>query len=131
MFPTVETRSPDPPVTLSALFIGFLKVSLCGFGGGLMWARRVVVEQQQWMSEQEFAETLTLCQLMPGPNIVGIAVCVGSKLRGRLGQPLQLRGSFYCRGRLDCRLVAWFSSMLTIGSSRISSAGCRPLRLGC
>src|SRR5216684_5913865 len=85
MFPTVETRSPDPPVTLSALFIGFLKVSLCGFGGGLMWARRVVVEQQQWMSEQEFAETLTLCQLMPGPNIVGIAVCVGSKLRGAIG----------------------------------------------
>src|SRR5207245_6536246 len=85
MFQTVETRSPGARVPLSALFIGFLKVSLCGFGGGLMWARRVVVEQQQWMSEQEFAETLTLCQLMPGPNIVGIAVCVGSKLRGVIG----------------------------------------------
>ena len=65
-------------VSLSALFVGFLKVSLCGFGGGLVWARRVVVEQCQWMDEQEFAETLTLCQLMPGPNIVGITVCVGA-----------------------------------------------------
>jgi chromate transporter len=72
-------------VSLSALFIGFLKVSLCGFGGGLVWARRVVVEQCQWMDEQEFAETLTLCQLMPGPNIVGITVCVGAKLRGAIG----------------------------------------------
>jgi chromate transporter len=72
-------------VPLSALFVGFLKVSLCGFGGGLVWARRAVVEQRQWMDEQEFAETLTLCQLMPGPNIVGITVCVGAKLRGALG----------------------------------------------
>jgi chromate transporter len=77
---------------LSALFVGFLKVSLCGFGGGLVWARRIVVEQQRWMNEQEFAETLTLCQLMPGPNIVGIAVCVGAKLRGAIGAVTAVAG---------------------------------------
>ncbi len=80
-----ENSSSAGRVPLSALFIGFLKVSLCGFGGGLVWARRAVVEQRQWMDEQEFAETLTLCQLMPGPNIVGITVCVGAKLRGAIG----------------------------------------------
>jgi len=80
-----ESSGSGYRVPLSALFIGFLKVSLCGFGGGLVWARRVVVEQRQWMDEQEFAETLTLCQLMPGPNIVGITVCVGAKLRGAIG----------------------------------------------
>jgi chromate transport protein ChrA len=58
------------------LFVGFLKVSLSDFGGGLVWARRAVVEQQHWMDEQEFAETLTFSQLMPGPNIVGIATLV-------------------------------------------------------
>ena len=35
--------------------------------------------------DQEFAETLTPCELLPDPNIVGITVCVGSKLRGSLG----------------------------------------------
>src|SRR5262249_38751068 len=70
---------------VGALFTGFLRVSLCGFGGGLVWARRVVVEQHRWMDEQEFAETLTLCQFMPGPNIVGITVCVGTKLKGTIG----------------------------------------------
>ena len=34
-------------VALAALFIAFLKVSLCSFGGGLVWARRVTVEQVQ------------------------------------------------------------------------------------
>jgi chromate transporter len=80
-----ESSGSGDRVPLRALFIGFLKVSLCGFGGGLVWARRVVVEQCKWMDEQEFAETLTLCQLMPGPNIVGITVCVGAKLRGAIG----------------------------------------------
>src|SRR6266849_5984904 len=81
----VEAKSSGERVALAALFIGFLKVSLCGFGGGLIWAHRVVVEQRRWMNEREFADTLTLCQFMPGPNIVGITVCVGSKLRGPAG----------------------------------------------
>jgi len=85
MFQPVEARSSGEHVRLGALFTGFLKVSLCSFGGGLVWARRLVVEQQRWMDEQEFAETLTLCEFLPGPNIVGLAVCVGSKLRGSLG----------------------------------------------
>jgi len=59
------------------LFVAFLKVSLLGFGGWLVWARRIVVEQRQWVDDQEFAEILTLCQFMPGPNIVGITTCVG------------------------------------------------------
>jgi chromate transporter len=80
-----ESSGSGDRVPLSDLFIGFLKVSLSGFGGGLVWARRAVVEQRRWMDEQEFAETLTLCQLMPGPNIVGITVCVGAKLRGAIG----------------------------------------------
>jgi len=37
------------------LFVAFLKVSLLGFGGWLVWARRIVVEQRQWVDDQEFA----------------------------------------------------------------------------
>lgn len=80
-----ESSGSGDRIPLRDLFIGFLKVSRCGFGGGLVWARRVVVEQRRWMDEQEFAETLTLCQLMPGPNIVGITVGVSAKLRGAIG----------------------------------------------
>jgi chromate transporter len=82
---TGEAERGSEPVALHDLFIGFLKLSLGSFGGGLIWARRLVVDQRRWMNEQEFAETLTLCQLMPGPNIVGITVCVGAKLRCGIG----------------------------------------------
>jgi chromate transporter len=74
-------------VTLPALFIAALKISLYGIGGGggLVWARRIAVEERRWISEHDFADIVSLCQFMPGPNIVGIAVCIGTKLRGSTG----------------------------------------------
>jgi chromate transporter len=79
-------------VSLSALFGAFLTVSLFGFAGGLVWARRVVVEQRRWTTEEEFTDILSLCQFMPGPNIIGIAVCVGAKLRGLIGTIAAISG---------------------------------------
>lgn len=92
MTQTVDARRVEQRVTLTALFFGFLKVSLLGFGGGLVWARRIVVERQGWVDDQEFAEILTLCQFMPGPNIVGITTCVGSRLRGAVGAVTAVAG---------------------------------------
>ncbi len=92
MLDTAGEKVPGTRVPLVALFLGFLKVSLCGFGGGVVWARRTVVEQRRWLSDEEFADTLSLCQFMPGPNIVGIAVCVGAKLRGGSGAMAALAG---------------------------------------
>ncbi len=86
--------TPAPPVSLAALFLALLAVSLCGAGGGggLVWSRRIVVEQRRWISERDFADIVSLCQFMPGPNVVGISVCVGAKLRGGTGAIASLSG---------------------------------------
>ena len=83
---------PQRPVSLPALFVTFLKVSLCGFGGPIVWARRFIVEQRHWLSDQEFADLLSLCQFLPGPNVASITVCLGSKLRGPAGAAAALAG---------------------------------------
>src|SRR5260370_29015968 len=82
-----QEGSLEHSVPLAALAIAFLKVALYGIGGGggLVWARRIAVDQRRWISEQDFADIVSLCQFMPGPSIVGIAVCVGTRLRGALG----------------------------------------------
>jgi chromate transporter len=81
-----ESIADDPanPKTpeLSELFLGFLAISLSGFGGVLPWARRMLVEQRRWLGEREFAEALALCQFLPGPNIVNLSIIVGSRFRG-------------------------------------------------
>jgi chromate transporter len=92
MSQTVTPRASGEPATLAALFSGFLTVSLMGFGGGIVWARRIAVENRRWISEREFADIVSLCQFMPGPNIVGIAVCVGAKTRGAIGTIAALCG---------------------------------------
>jgi chromate transporter len=94
---TADKRKSAEHVALAALFIGFLKVSLCSFGGGLVWARRIAVEQNHWLDEVEFTNILSLCQFMPGPNVVGIAVCVGAKLRGLSGAIAAVLGVVYLR----------------------------------
>jgi chromate transport protein ChrA len=110
-------------VPLGALFLACLKVSLLGLGGSLVWARRIVVDQKRWMDDREFADTLTLCQFMPGPHIVGITVCVGSRLRGSIGAIPRSGVSSCCPGWSGCRSAAYASAMSISQHCRTSSAG--------
>src|SRR6202048_3712129 len=70
------------PPSLFALFVAFAKISLAGFGGVLVWARRGIVDQHKWMTADEFNETYALCHFLPGPNVVNLSVVFGSRFRG-------------------------------------------------
>jgi len=70
------------------LFIGFSRIGLSGFGGVLPWARRTIVEEEQWLNSEEFSAMLGICQIVPGPNVTNLAVCVGSRFCGVTGQSL-------------------------------------------
>jgi chromate transporter len=90
--PPVAVPAPDLPAStpplqpgLFELFTAFAKMSLAGFGGVLIWARRGIVEQHRWMTAEEFNETYALCHFLPGPNIVNLSVVFGSRFRGIAG----------------------------------------------
>ena len=74
-----------PPPGLLALFLAFARMSLAGFGGVLVFARRAIVEQHRWMTADEFNETFALCHFLPGPNIVNLSMVFGARLRGIAG----------------------------------------------
>jgi chromate transporter len=73
------------PPSLIALFLAFAKMSLAGFGGVLVFARRAIVDEHRWMTADEFNETFALCHFLPGPNIVNLSVVFGSRFRGLAG----------------------------------------------
>jgi chromate transporter len=86
----VAARLPrDPPMSplpsTFALFVAFAKMSLAGFGGVLVFARRAIVDKHRWMSADEFNETFALCHFLPGPNIVNLSVVFGARIRGLAG----------------------------------------------
>src|SRR3984885_12297793 len=90
--PPAAVAAPDipasiPPIQpgLLELFVAFAKMSLAGFGGVMVWARRGIVEQHRWMTAEEFNETFALCHFLPGPNIVNLSVVFGSRFRGIAG----------------------------------------------
>src|SRR5712672_1160424 len=84
--PPAASPAPDLPTStppgLIALFVAFAKISLAGFGGVLVWARRAIVDQHRWMTADEFNETYALCHFLPGPNVVNLSVVFGSRFRG-------------------------------------------------
>lgn len=84
--------SPEPGPGLGALFLSFLGISLMGFGGVMPWARWMVVEKRGWLTPSEFNEALSLCQFLPGGNIVNFGVVVGNKHRGILGSIAAVTG---------------------------------------
>jgi chromate transporter len=78
------SQSEQDP-TVFDLFAGFFMVGVCGFGGVLPWARRMIVEQRKWLSPMEFTDMLGLCQFLPGGNIMNVTIALGSRFRGVAG----------------------------------------------
>jgi chromate transporter len=78
--------------SLAELFRGFLEVTLSGFGGVLAWSHRTFVERRKWLSESEFVELLGLSQILPGGNIINLAVFMGLRFHGIRGVLVALAG---------------------------------------
>ena len=87
---------PDaaPRPTLSQLFLTYFRIGLIGFGGVNAWARRVIVEEKRWLTDQEYAEALGLGQALPGPNALNVAIQLGERWRGPAGALVAPLGLF-------------------------------------
>lgn len=74
------------------MFMAFLQIGVSAFGGALPWGRRVLVEDRGWLSEKEFTEIVTVCQAVPGPNMVNLSVFIGTRYHGVLGALIAFAG---------------------------------------
>ncbi|MBS1984206.1 MAG: chromate transporter [Bdellovibrionales bacterium] len=65
-------------------FLLNLKIGALSFGGSgrILMYQDGVVRDAQWMSEEEFAEVLTVSQVLPGPNLVNMSYYLGLALSG-------------------------------------------------
>ena len=80
------------PQSKTDLFLTFNRLALQGFGGVLAVAQRELVERKQWMARDEFVEMLALSQVLPGPNIVNLALIFGDRFFGLGGAFAALAG---------------------------------------
>lgn len=77
--------------TLRELVIYFLKLGTWGFGGPVAlvaYMHRDLVENRNWLSEEEYKEGLALSQLAPGPLAAQLGIYIGFVHYGLLGATL-------------------------------------------
>lgn len=89
---TVSPPATSPQPGLSELFITFATISLYGFGGVLAWSRRMMVEERNWLTPEQFNELYALCAMLPGGNILNFSVIFGSRFRGVPGALVAIAG---------------------------------------
>lgn len=71
--PVLEQPSP------AEIFRCFAYIGATGFGGVLPIALHELVERRRWLTHEEFAEILSLCQILPGPNVMNMAIVFGMR----------------------------------------------------
>lgn len=103
-------------LSLAALFARFLKFGLLAWGGPvaqIAMIRRVLVDEEQWLSPARFNRLLAVYQVLPGPEAHELCVHLGMMKRGRIGGLLAGLG-FMLPGLLLMLLLAWLYSRLDL-----------------
>ena len=70
------------------IMLSFMKIGVLSFGGAyaaIPLVEKEIVEVQQWMTYDEFADLLALDELTPGPILINSATFVGMKAAGTAG----------------------------------------------
>lgn len=80
------------PRSRTELFTAFSWLALQGFGGVLAVVQRELVEKHRWMTREQFVEDWAVAQIMPGPNVVNLALMFGGRQFGLSGALCALAG---------------------------------------
>jgi len=88
-----DSGQPPRHIELVELFLLFSQLGLTSFGGGVSaWVHRAFVEQRRLIGESEFAAAFALSRIVPGANVINLAVVLGQRLRGFGGACAALLG---------------------------------------
>lgn len=80
------------PLSLRHLFWAFTWMAMQGFGGILAVAQRELVEKRRWMTQEQFLEEWSVAQVLPGANVVNLALMLGDRYFGWRGGLVALAG---------------------------------------
>ncbi len=109
----------------SLLHFGWVcnRLALQGFGGVLAVAQHEFVEREAWLTQQEFLELLAAAQLMPGPNVVNVAILLGERHFGWRGVLAALLGML-------CMPLLLLLTLASLAQSRLHEPGLQALLRG-
>ena len=102
------------PRSPGELFRAFSSMALQGFGGVLPIAQRELVERERWLTKAQFVELLSLGQVLPGPNVVNLALMVGDRYFGWRGALAALTGMLLAPLAIVLALAALYAQYASV-----------------
>jgi len=119
----------EPVLSLSTLFIQFLKIGTIGFGGGMAviaLMEKDLVQKRRVLEAEEFLHGVGLAQVL-GPFAVNAALFIGNRLYGTLGG-LLCAFAFMAPSVILVILLSWlYFSFHTIPALQKAIAGLGPV----
>ena len=103
--------SRPQPTSLSDLFWSMTWLALQGFGGVLAVVQRILVDEKRWLTNEEFIEDWAVAQVLPGPNVVNLALMIGDRYFGLRGGLAALAGILTFPLLLVLVIAALFASV--------------------
>jgi chromate transporter len=87
-----HSAAANAPQSKTDLFVSFTLLALQGFGGVLAVVQRELVDKKKWLTLDEFVEDWAVAQILPGPNVVNLALMIGGRHFGIAGALSALSG---------------------------------------
>lgn len=137
--PPVSERALLPPaeppasIPLGRLGWVWLGLGLQSFGGGtatLFLIRRAVVEQQRWLTPEEFSRDWALCFMAPGINLLCLTILVGRRVAGLPGAVVALMGLLLPSVTITLMMTAVYARLQQSDAVRAALRGLVPATVG-
>ena len=106
------------PHSLSELFWAISALALQGFGGVLAIVQRDLVERKRWLTREEFVEEWAVAQILPGPNVINLALMLGDRYFGLRGALVAVAGMLLFPLVAIMLLAALFSGIAEVPAAQ-------------
>ena len=130
---TMEPLSVSERPSLWRFLRVWLMLGLQSFGGGsatLFLIRRAVVEQQRWVTPDEFTRDWALCFMTPGINLLCMTILVGWRVAGVLGALLALFGLLTPSVTITIVMIAFYADVQQLAVVQSALRGVVPATVG-
>ncbi len=81
--------------SMPRLFLTWFRIGCTSFGGGAITQYLIqenFIYKRHWITEEEYANIIAMCQIAPGINIISYTILIGKRLAGWAGIIVSLLG---------------------------------------
>ncbi len=122
-----------PDVSPAHILRVWAALGVQSFGGGvatLSLIRRAAVDEERWITDLEFTQLWSLCQIAPGINLFALTILIGRKTGGAAGIAAALAGLVLPSVAITIVMTAAYAKVRHASAMQAALRGVLPATIG-